>query len=115
MAVILTAVVVLLSLTGVYAVVSFAVSRRTREMGIRVALGGRPGHVAAAMLRRPMTQTGLGMLAGLVLATGLSGGDGLGIVALYGAVILVMCSLATLGPVRRALRIQPSEALRADP
>jgi len=110
----LMAVVLLLSLTGIYAIFSFIASQRTREVGIRVALGGQPRHVAVAMFRSPMTNIGLGILVGLVLAIGISGGNGVGLVLMYGSVILAISSLATLGPVRRALRIQPTEALRAE-
>jgi hypothetical protein len=84
------------------------------EVGIRVALGGQPRHVAVAMFRAPTTNIGLGILIGLVLAIGISGGNGVGLVLMYGSVILAISSLATLGPVRRALRIQPTEALRAE-
>jgi putative ABC transport system permease protein len=111
---VLMAVVVLLSLTGIYALFSFIASQRTREMGIRVALGGQPRHVAIAIFRSPMTQIGLGILVGLFLAIGISGGNGVLLVLMYGSVILAISSLATLGPVRRALRIQPTEALRAE-
>jgi putative ABC transport system permease protein len=114
MTAILMAVVVLLSLTGIYAIFSFIAWQRTREMGIRVALGGQPRHVALAMFRSPMTHIGLGILVGLFLAIGISGGNGVGLVLMYGSVILAISSLATLGPVRRALRIQPTEALRAE-
>jgi hypothetical protein len=105
MTAVLMTVVVLLSLTCIYALFSFIASRRTREMGIRVGLGGQPRHVAIAMLRSPMTQIGLGLLVGLFLAIGISGGNGVGLVLKHGSVILAISSLATLGPVRRALRI----------
>jgi hypothetical protein len=111
---VLMGVVLMVSLTGIYAVFSFAASQRTREVGIRIALGGQPRHVAVAMFRAPMTNIGLGILIGLVLAIGISGGNGVGLVLMYGSVILAIASLATLGPVRRALRIQPTEALRAE-
>jgi predicted permease len=114
MTAILMAVVALLSLTGIYALFSFIASQRTREMGIRVALGGQPRHVAIAMFRSPMTHIGLGILAGLIVAIGISGGNGVAFVVMYGSVIVTISSLATLGPIRRALRIQPTEALRAD-
>lgn len=65
-------------------------------------------------VRSPMTQIGLGILVGLFLAIGISGGNGVGVVLMYGSVILAISSFATLGPVRRALRIQPTEALRAE-
>jgi putative ABC transport system permease protein len=110
----LALVVVLLSLTGIYAVLSFSASQRTREVGIRIALGGTGRHVIAVLFRRPLIHIGLGILIGLVVADRLSEGDMSGIVALYGCVVIAVSVLATLGPVRRALRIQPLDALRAE-
>jgi putative ABC transport system permease protein len=110
----LALVVVLLSLTGIYSVLSFTASQRTREVGIRVALGGRRRHVIAVLFRRPLMQIGLGILIGLIAADRLSEGDMVRAIALYGCVVIAVSALATLGPVRRALRIQPLEALRAE-
>lgn len=110
----LAVVVVLLSLTGIYAVLSFAASRRTREVGIRIALGGRRRHVIAVLFRRPLMQIGLGILIGLLAADRLSEGDMVRIIALYGCAVIAIAALATLGPVRRALRIHPLDALRAE-
>ncbi len=107
-------VVVLLSLTGIYSVLSFTASQRTREVGIRVALGGRRRHVIAVLFRRPLMQIGLGILIGLVVADRLSEGDMVRVIAVYGCVVVAVSALATLGPVRRALRIQPIDALRAE-
>jgi putative ABC transport system permease protein len=107
-------VVVLLSLTGIYSVLAFTASQRTREVGIRVALGGRPRHVVAVLFRGPMTQIVLGILIGLVLADRLSEGDMVRVIAVYGCAVVAVSALATLGPVRRALRIQPIDALRAE-
>jgi len=107
-------VVVLLSLTGIYSVLSFTASQRTREVGIRVALGGRPRHVVAVLFRGPMTQIGVGILIGLVIADRLSEGDMVRVIALYAPLVIAVSVLATLGPVRRALRIQPLDALRAE-
>ena len=107
-------VVVLLSLTGIYSVLSFTASQRTREVGIRVALGGRPRHVVAVLFRGPMTQIVLGILIGLVIADRLSEGDMVRVIAVYGCAVVAVSALATLGPVRRALRIQPLDALRAE-
>jgi len=107
-------VVVLLSLTGIYSVLSFTASQRTREVGIRVALGGRPRHVVAVLFRGPMTQIVLGILIGLVIADRLSKGNMVRVIAVYGCVVVAVSALATLGPVRRALRIQPIDALRAE-
>jgi predicted permease len=107
-------VVVLLSLTGIYSVLSFTASQRTREVGIRVALGGRPRHVFVVLFRGPMTQIVLGILIGLVIADRLSEGEMVRVIAVYGCVVVAVSALATLGPVRRALRIQPIDALRAE-
>ena len=110
----LTSIVLVLSLSGIYAVLSFIAAQRTREVGIRVALGGRPRHVAAALFRRPLAQIGLGIVLGLAGAVALSGGKGVGVIGLYGCVIIAISSVATAGPIRRALRIQPVDALRAE-
>jgi ABC-type antimicrobial peptide transport system permease subunit len=110
----LAVVVVLLSLTGIYAVLSFTASQRTREVGIRVALGGRRRHVIAALFRRPLMQIGLGIVIGLVIADRISEGDMVRVIALYGCGVIAIAALATLGPVRRALRIDPIDALRAE-
>ena len=107
-------VVVLLSLTGIYSVLSFTASQRTREVGIRIALGGRPRHVVAVLFRGPMTQIVLGILIGLVIADRISEGDMGRVIAVYGCAVVAISALATLGPVRRALRIQPIDALRAE-
>jgi hypothetical protein len=107
-------VVVLLSLTGIYAVLSFTASQRTREVGIRVALGGRPRHVVAVLFRGPMTQIVLGILIGLIVADRISEGDMVRVIAVYACGVVAVSALATLGPVRRALRIQPLDALRAE-
>jgi hypothetical protein len=110
----LAVVVVLLSLTGIYSVLSFTASQRTREVGIRVALGGRPRHVVAALFRGPMTQIVLGIVIGLIIADRISEGDMVRVIAIYAWGVIAIAALATLGPVRRALRIQPIDALRAD-
>jgi ABC-type antimicrobial peptide transport system permease subunit len=110
----LAVVVVLLSLTGIYTVLSFAASQRTREVGIRVALGGRRRHVIVALFRRPLLQVGLGIPIGLIIADRLSEGQMVRVIALYGLLVVAISALATLGPVRRALRIEPLDALRAE-
>ena len=110
----LALVVVLLSLTGIYAVLSFGASQRTREVGIRVALGGRRRHVIGALFRRPLMHIGLGILIGLVIADRISEGNMVRAIAVYGCVVVAVSALATLGPVRRAIRIQPIDALRAE-
>ncbi len=61
---VMTAVALLLSLSGIYSVMSFVVARRTREIGVRVALGASRGRVITAIFRRPLIQVGLGVVAG---------------------------------------------------
>ena len=70
--IVMTAVALLLSLAGIYAVLSFIVARRTREIGVRVALGASRRRVVGAIFRRPLSQVGLGILAGgaLIAAAG---------------------------------------------
>ena len=63
----LTAVALLLSLAGIYAVLSYIVARRTREIGVRVALGSSARRVIASIFRRPLTQVTLGVIAGSLL------------------------------------------------
>jgi predicted permease len=129
MTVVLTAIALLLALAGIYAVLSFTVVRRTREIGVRVALGASRRLVVATIFRRPLVQVALGVVAGggLIAAAPLllSGGDGglfeggfsLRQVALLVAHLVLMlgvCLLACIVPTRRALRVEPTEALRAE-
>ncbi|HEX8362329.1 MAG TPA: ABC transporter permease [Longimicrobium sp.] len=120
----LTLVVLVLSWAGIYAVMSFTVSRRTREIGIRVAMGADARRVVLAIFRRPLTQVALGVAAGaaviLLLRTGLSDPGhrptAAEVAALlgYAAVMFAVCLLACIVPTRRALRIEPTEALRVE-
>jgi putative ABC transport system permease protein len=118
----LTALALLLSLAGIYAVLSFTVARRTREIGVRVALGASSRRVVIAIFRRPLMQVAMGVLAGGILigvaATGISGGTlSLGNIALliaYVALMFGVCMLACAVPTRRALRVEPTVALRSE-
>jgi putative ABC transport system permease protein len=128
----LTAVALLLSLSGIYAVLSYIVARRTREIGVRVALGASARRVITSIFRRPLTQVSLGVIAGSVLisvaaiavgnttqfrGTGIAGALTPGEIALlsgYGILMLGVCTLACVVPTVRALRVQPTEALRAE-
>ena len=116
-------VALVLAAVGLYGVVAFAVAQRTREIGIRVALGAESGSVLRLMLRQGMTLAGIGLLIGIPLAAGvaklISGfllGSGAadplvfaGAAALMAAVTLV----ASYVPARRAARVNPIVALRA--
>lgn len=114
--------VFLLSAAGVYALVSFTVTQRRREIGIRTALGAHPGQVLRSVFSRAARQIGLGLAAGVAgaaLLEAASGGamlDGRGAVLLplFAAAMAAVGLLAALGPARKGLRIEPTEALRAD-
>jgi hypothetical protein len=117
----LTGVTLMLSLAGVYAVTAFAVARRTREIGVRVALGARPLHVLTIVFKRPLVQMALGIGVGAILGFGLANDDlskvhldVLGSTAVFALSTILCCALACIVPTRRALRIQPTEALRDD-
>ena len=108
--------VLMLSATGIHALMSFTVARRTREIGIRAALGAQHGRLLAAIFSRAFVQIG----AGIVVGSGLAALAGLGstrqVVLLIAAdaIMLVVGLAACAVPVRRALRIDPMEALRAE-
>jgi hypothetical protein len=119
---VLSAIALVLSLAGIYAVTSFTVARRTREIGIRVALGADARRVVTAIFARPLMQVGIGVIAGgcftAALAFGVMRGalgvrGGLAIVA-YAALMLGVCALACIVPTRRALSVEPTEALRQE-
>lgn len=120
--ILVSAVALILSLAGIYAVMSFTVSRRTREIGIRVALGADARRLVGAIFRRPLTQVGIGILVGAVLVALMPGiiemetmsAKGTALVAGYAVFMMGVCLLACVVPTRRALRVQPMEALRAE-
>jgi putative ABC transport system permease protein len=114
-----TGVTLMLSLAGVYAVTAFAVARRTREIGVRVALGAQPLHVLTTIFKRPLIHVALGIGVGAILALGLANNDlsdvhldDFGRSAVFALSTILCCALACIVPTRRALRIQPTEALR---
>jgi predicted permease len=120
LATIVTAMILVLSLVSIFAVMSFAVSRRTREIGVRIALGGSRWRIVGAVFRQPLRQLGLGLLAGTLLVWVLLGGTDNGVptagelltLGAYTALITVVCLVACVVPTRRALAVQPTEALR---
>ena len=118
---VVTLSVVLLSAAGIYALMSFTIARRRREIGIRAALGAGPRRVLASVLARAAAQIGTGIGVGVVLIGGVLAAEGdlltghavlllLAVVGLMGTVGIV----AAIGPARRALGIQPTEALRSE-
>ena len=117
---IVTVSVLLLSAAGVQATMSFTIAQRTREIGIRSALGASPRHLLLGIFGRAMRQLGLGVVVGSLLSVGvfLAAGIGVGpataLLLTVAAVMTVVASLAALGPARRSLRIQTIEALRME-
>lgn len=117
-----TGSVLLLSAAGIYAMMSFTVARRRREIGIRAALGANPRRILTGIFARASAQLGAGLLTGLVLAFVLdraAGGgplsDNGGLALLVAAVVMTIIGLvAALGPARRGLAVQPTEALREE-
>ena len=120
----LVGILLALSISGIYALMSFTVGERTREIGIRAALGAPRGSIVFAIARRSLMQLGIGLILGMPIAwwllltmklslgrlpthspLALALGVGLGVTVLIG-------SLACVAPTRRALRIMPTEALQ---
>lgn len=118
------AVALLISVVGVAGVLAFSVSGRTREFGIRMALGAEPGHILTGVLREGLAIAAIGVLSGLVV--GVAGARAIavwvrhvhqpGALSLFGsaAVILVAAAIASAIPAARAARVNVVEALRAE-
>jgi ABC-type antimicrobial peptide transport system permease subunit len=118
-----SAIVLFLSLAGIYSVTSFTVSRRTREIGVRVALGAPALRVIAHIFRRPLLHVAVGVAVGcglLAIRAFARSGSGVAmakqaaVLLAYGIVVMGVCVLACIGPALRALRVDPVEALRED-
>jgi macrolide transport system ATP-binding/permease protein len=114
----------LLAVVGLYGVIAYSVSRRTREIGIRMAIGAQPSGVARLVLRQGLTLILIGTAIGLVLALGASqvvasqlAGTSPFDPLVYFAGALVLGSVSLLAcyvPARRAARVDPLVALRQD-
>ncbi len=113
--------VLLLSVAGLYALMSFAVNQRRREIGIRSALGAQPRRLLAAIFRRALGQVAAGFVVGILLALLVdyylpieaAGGRNVpGVIPGAAVFMIVVGLLAALGPARRGLRVDPLEALR---
>lgn len=115
---------VLLGAVGVYGVVAFAVARRTREVGVRVALGATPAAVRAMVLRDGARLAAAGVVLGLLgalaagrLARGFAYGVSAvepGVLAAVAVLLGAVTLLASLLPARRAARVSPLVAMRAE-
>ena len=114
----------LLAAIGLYGVLAFAVARRTREIGIRMAIGARPASVIGLVTRQGMTLAAVGLLVGALLAAvvarlvsgviyGVGAADAVSW-AVAIAVLLTIAGVANLFPALRAMRIDPVRALRTE-
>jgi putative ABC transport system permease protein len=114
--------VLLLSAAGIYAMMSFTVSRRRREIGIRAALGADARRVVTGIFGRAGAQLGAGITVGLAIASafewlGPGGTIGPNAPIILPSVVVLMFTvglLAAIGPARRGLAVQPIEALREE-
>lgn len=113
-----------LAVVGVYGVTSYSVSQRTRELGVRMALGARQADVLRLVVGQALLLAALGIAVGLALALagarmlsgllyGVSARDPLTF-ALIPIVLVLACVLASLRPAWRATRVDPTVALRTD-
>jgi hypothetical protein len=117
-------VALLLAVVGLYGVIAYAVSQRTREIGVRIALGAQPTDIARLVLVRGSVLVGAGLVGGIALSTagsrvlqaylyGVSGRDPL----TYSAIVMLLGTTALLAaylPARRAMRVDPLVALSAE-
>jgi hypothetical protein len=113
-----------LAASGLFSVVSFIVSQRQREIGIRMTLGAGGGSVLRLILRQALAPTAMGCMAGVGIAAGTAqvmrwgahGAPAIDVVA-FGAAALVMLAVMTLAsvlPARRATRVDPMTVLRQE-
>ena len=113
---------VLLASIGIYGVLAYIVGQRSREIGIRMALGARPGDILGMFLRKGVALAGAGIVAGLIASASTAS---LLASVLYGVrphdpavflivpvILLAVAALASYLPARRATKVHPMNALR---
>ena len=114
----------LLAGVGIFGVTGYAVAQRTREFGIRLALGAQRTHVGALVLGRVAVLAGVGLGIGTAIGLGLGSlmsgilfgvepGDPLTIAAVMGAIGLT-ATLASVAPLRHAVQVNPAQTLRSE-
>jgi predicted permease len=118
----LGSIALLLAIAGLYGMVAYNVSRRTREIGIRMAIGARPGDVLRLMIGKGMTLVAVGAVLGLAMSFGVermmnsmlfnTGGVDLLVYVVVVPAMIAATLLAAYVPARRAARIAPTVALR---
>jgi predicted permease len=117
-------VTLVLGVVGLYGVMAYLVSLRTRELGLRIALGAQPGSVAVMLTRQGLALTGLGVAGGLGLFLaiarflrsflyGVAPNDPLTLVG-ASLILIAVAALASWIPARRASRVDPANTLRAE-
>jgi len=118
------AIAFLLAGVGIHGLLSFAVSRRTQEIGVRIALGARPGEIVRMIVRQGALLAGAGVLPGVVLAyaagramegllASVRPGDAATFASAIGLCVL-MTVLGSFVPALRAVRIDPIQAIRSE-
>ena len=117
-------IALVLTISGIYGVLAYAVARRTKEIGIRMALGQSAAGIVGLILRQSMRLCAMGLGTGLTLAVGLSTAlastlvmmDTFDVVAFSAGVVIVVaaCLGAAFYPARRAAAVEPLVALRIE-
>ena len=121
---IFAAVAMALAATGVYSVISYSVTQRAQEVGVRMALGAQPGDVIRLILKQGLALTFIGVAAGVLggiaaaramsgLLYGVTATDPATFVAIS-LLLVIVATLACYLPARRAARVEPMAALRSE-